>query len=179
MFDPVDEAPLERTERGVGPAGDGWFIVNIADAMVSAREGLGVAATFADVHDGPRPYGINVHVLQPGEPSCMYHRDNCEEMFLVLGGECVAVVEDQERRMTRGDFLKTPVGCAHVLIGAGDGPCAILMAGPNVEPNEVYYPPSDVAARHGASVERLTDDPKQAYERFGRAPGRPLGRVPW
>jgi uncharacterized cupin superfamily protein len=179
MFDPVDEAPLERTEAGVGPTSDGWFIVNIAEAIGVGRVGLGVAATFGSVYDDPRPYGVNVHVLQPGEPSCMYHRDNCEEMFLVLSGECVAVVEDQERRMTRGDFLKTPVGCAHVLIGAGDGPCAILMAGPNIEPDDVYYPESEVAGRHGAAVEQATAEPKEAYARFDRRPPQPLGRVPW
>jgi uncharacterized cupin superfamily protein len=179
MFDPVEEASLESTEAGTGPASDGWFIVNIADAITTGRAGLGVATFFGGVSKGPRPYGINVHVLQPGEPSCMYHRDNCEEMFLVLGGECVAVVEDQERRMTRGDFLKTPLGCAHVLIGAGDGPCAILMAGPNVEPDEVYYPPSEVAGRHGAAVEQLTDEPEQAYARYERTTPGPLGHVPW
>jgi uncharacterized cupin superfamily protein len=97
----------------------------------------------------------------------------------VLSGECVAVVEEQERRMTRGDFLKTPKGCAHVLIGAGEGPCAILMAGPNVEPDEVYYPPSEVASRHGAAVDELTDKPREAYVKHERTAARPLGNVPW
>jgi uncharacterized cupin superfamily protein len=178
MFEPVAEAPLERTEKGTGPSSEGWFIVNVADAMTRAREGLGVAAAFDAAYDDPRPYGINIHVLQPGEPSSMYHRDNCEEMFLVLSGECVAVVEDQERRMTRGDFLKTPTGCAHVLIGAGDGPCAILMAGPNID-GDILYPVSEVATRHGATVERETGKPSEAYARFGRATAKPQGHVPW
>jgi uncharacterized cupin superfamily protein len=179
MFEPVDEAPLERTEAGVGPTAEGWFIVNVADAIARGREGLGQAAFFSGARDLPRPFGINVHVLQPGEPSCMYHRDNCDEMFLVLSGECVAVVEEQERRMTRGDFLKTPRGCAHVLIGAGDGPCAILMAGPNIEPDELLYPESEVAARYGAAVETATEKVSEAYVHHPRTVPGPLGNVPW
>ena len=43
--------------------------------------------------------GIGVHVLQPGEPSAMYHAESEQEGFLVLAGECLAIVEGQERRM--------------------------------------------------------------------------------
>jgi uncharacterized cupin superfamily protein len=176
-FERVEEAPLERTEAGAAPQGDGWFVVNVADAVGIASDTMGSAAIFEGESKFP-DYGINVHVLKPGEPNCMYHRENQQEDFLVLSGECVAIVEDEERRMRRGDFLHTPAGCAHVFVGAGDGPCAILMVGTRKEPDEVLYPVSEVAGRHGAAVERETPDPAEASA--GRRRSRaPLGDVPW
>jgi quercetin dioxygenase-like cupin family protein len=40
----------------------------------------------------------------------------------VLEGECVAIVEEQERPMRRGDFLYAPPGTAHVFVDAGERP---------------------------------------------------------
>jgi uncharacterized cupin superfamily protein len=162
--------------ENVGEAG--WFVVNVADAAGYGKEGLGRAAVFEQDHRFP-DFGINIHVLQPGEPNCMYHRENQQEDFLVLSGECIAIVEDEEHRLRRGDFLHTPAGCAHVFVGAGEGPCAILMVGARNEPDEVLYPVSEVAARYGASVERETPHSKEAYARFPPKTREPLGHVPW
>jgi uncharacterized cupin superfamily protein len=176
-FERVDEAPLTQTDAGAAPQGDGWFVVNVADATGIASDKLGSAAIFEGDSRFP-DFGINVHVLEPGEPNCMYHRENQQEAFLVLSGECVAIVEDEERPMRRGDFLHTPAGCAHVLVGAGGGPCAILMAGTRKEPDEVLYPVSQVAGRYGGAVERETPHPEEAYAGRRRW-SAPLGNVPW
>ena len=37
--------------------------------------------------------GMNVRVLRPGQPASLYHRESAEEAFLVIDGECVAIVE--------------------------------------------------------------------------------------
>jgi uncharacterized cupin superfamily protein len=65
----------------------------------------------------------------PGESNALYHAESAQEGFLVLAGECRAVVEGRERRLRQWDYLHCPPGTAHVLIGDGDGPCAILMVG--------------------------------------------------
>jgi quercetin dioxygenase-like cupin family protein len=44
-------------------------------------------------------FGINLTVLEPGERIGMYHRENAQEAFLVLSGECTLIVEGQERRL--------------------------------------------------------------------------------
>ena len=178
MLEKVDEAPLVQTEAGVAPEGDGWFIVNVADAAGITSERLGDAAVFEGAERFP-DFGINVHVLQPGQPNCMYHREAEQEDFLVLSGECVAIVEEEERPMKRGDFLHTPAGTAHVLVGAGDGPCAILMVGTRKDYDNVLYPVSPVAARYGGSVERETPHPREAYAGTGEKRRAPLGHVPW
>ena len=40
----------------------------------------------------------------------------------MLSGECVAIVEGEERRMRRWDFLHSPPGTAHITVGAGGEP---------------------------------------------------------
>jgi hypothetical protein len=51
-------------------------------------------------------------------------------------------------------------------VGAGDGPCVILMVGARLEDEQLHYPVSELAARYGASVEEETSDFEQVYVRF-------------
>lgn len=171
-------AELRPGEAGLVPDGEGWFVVNVAEAQAITTEKLGAAVLFEDRRTHPFPeFGINVHVLRPGQPNAMYHRENAQEAFLVLSGECVAVVEDEEHPLRKGDFLYTPPGTDHVLVGAGDGPCAILMVGTRKQTEELVYPVSEAAARYGASVPEETTDERRAYEGMRPAYGT-LG-LPW
>ena len=66
-------------------------------------------------------------------------------------------------------------------MGAGDGPCVILMVGARSEDWRVFYPGA-IAARYGASAEEETSDLKQAYARFQPLQrGRPSywDHLPW
>jgi len=173
----ASEAKLTQTPEGLVPAGDGWFIVNVAEARGMRSERFGGAVRF-EGESQFEAFGINVRVLEPGQPNCNYHRESQAEAFLVLAGECVAIVEEQERPLKKGDFLYAPPGTAHVFVGAGDGPCAILMVGTRVQPEEVEYPVSEVAARHGASVESQTDSPQEAYADIPR-PEPARIELPW
>jgi hypothetical protein len=47
------------------------------------------------------------------------------------------------------------------------------MVGARREDAGIVYPTSEVAARHGASVEEETTSPNEAYARFGH--WRPVG----
>jgi uncharacterized cupin superfamily protein len=146
--------------------------------VATRSERFGDKARF-EALDGPFPeFAINVRVLSPGQPNGLYHRESGQEAFIVLHGECVAIVEDEERTMGRGDFLYAPPGTAHILVGAGEGPCAILMVGTRKDPEELLYPVSEVAARYGASAERETSDVEEAYGDNPIHP-RPFGHVPW
>jgi quercetin dioxygenase-like cupin family protein len=64
-----------------------------------------------------------------GEPNAMYHAEDNQEDFLVLAGECRAIVNGEERTLHQWDLLHCPAGTEHVLVGAGSGPCWILMVG--------------------------------------------------
>src|SRR5256714_6842411 len=181
----VPEAPLEESGSGLAPAGDGWFVVNVSDAQWLTSENgeklpSGSECSFESAKCEFSQLGIRLHVLPPGEPNGLYHRENQQEDFLVLSGECRLLVEGGERLLRAWDFFHSPAGTEHIFIGAGDGPCVILMAGARSEDWQVVYPVSELAARYGASAEEETTDPSQAYAKFspsrrGRPPlpGRP------
>ena len=171
-----DEAKLERTETGLVPADDGWFVLNLADIGWARVEGGGTWCGFEAPSARSALLGIGVHVLWPGETPGMYHAESNQEGFLVLSGECVAVVEGEERRMGQWDYLHCPPGTAHITVGAGDGPCAILMVGTRAPDDTIHYLVEPAAAKYGASVEVATESPKEAYA--GRPPIEPASS-PW
>ena len=125
----MHEAAIEQRETGRLPADDGWFILNLAEIGWETVPGGGTWCGF-ESPSAPSPMlGIGVHVLEPGEAPGYYHAESGQEGFLVLSGECVAIVEGEERRMGPWDYLHCPPGTAHITVGAGDRPCAILMVG--------------------------------------------------
>ena len=106
-------------------------------------------------------FGIRLHVLEPGQPNGLYHSESQQEAFLVLSGECTLLVEGEERLLRPWDFFHCPAGTEHIFVGAGDGPCVILMAGARSEDEQLLYPVSELAARYGASAEEETSDPSR------------------
>ena len=78
---------------------------------------------------------------------------------------------------TPWDYFHCPPGTRHVLVGAGDGPCVVLMIGARRQQEAFGYPVSEVAARHGASVSKETSDPDEAYA--GRPDEFEPVRLPW
>jgi uncharacterized cupin superfamily protein len=170
------EAKIEETESGRVPADDGWFILNLAEIAWEAVPGGGTWCSFEAPSSRSPLLGIGVHILPRGETPGFYHAESNQEGFLVLSGECIAIVEGEERRMRRWDYLHCPPGTAHITIGAGDEPCAILMVGTRSPDRTIRYLVEPTAARHGASVEVETDSPREAYAQ--RPPIRPA-RSPW
>ena len=163
----ADEAQLEQTENGLVPKGDGWFVVSAHDARWWHHDTFGSAVTFEGETAFP-DFGINIQVLEPGQPNCMYHGENAQENFLVLAGECLLLVEGEERPLKQWDFVHCPPWTQHVFVGAGDGPCAILMVGARPKHEELLYPVSDVARKHGAGVEQEATSGREAYAAFSR-----------
>jgi uncharacterized cupin superfamily protein len=100
----------------------------------------------------------------------MYHGETGQEGFLVVSGECVAIIEDEERHLKPWDFVHCPPWTNHTFVGAGDGPCVIVTVGARSANDEIVYPVNEVAARHGASVEVETPLPKEAYAPYPREP---------
>jgi uncharacterized cupin superfamily protein len=159
----MDEATLHETEAGLEPAGDGWFTVGVGEAAWWRSEAFGADCVFEGEQAEFAQIGYSLCVLQPGQPSGMYHSETEQEDFLVLAGECVLLVEEQERRLKAWDFVHCPPGAAHIFVGAGSGPCVILMTGRRDPGNKLFYPRSEIALRHGAGVETETTSPAEAY----------------
>jgi uncharacterized cupin superfamily protein len=174
----MDEARLEETPYGSIPAEEGWYVLNLGNALAVRNEEKG-GAVYPLEPQGVlyTDFGVNVHVLWPGEPNGLYHSEGVREAFLVLSGECILLVEEEERLLRQWDFVHCPAGTQHIFVGAGDGPCSILMIGGRVEVEQVRYTVSEVAAKHGASVAKETPNADEAYADW---PGDTLPvRLPW
>jgi uncharacterized cupin superfamily protein len=98
----------------------------------------------------------------------MYHGENAQEDFLVLAGECLLLVNGEERRLRAWDLVHCPPCVEHVFVGRGTQPCVILMVGVRRPDEEVRYPVAEIALRHGAGVAQDTTYPEKAYAPFGR-----------
>ena len=171
----VPEARIEDGEVGRVPADAGWWVLGLGEMAWATVEGGGTWSSFEAPGARADRLGIGVHVLWPGDTPGKYHAEDEQEGFLVLRGECLAVVEGQERRLGPWDYLHCPPGTAHITIGAGDEPCALLMVGTRTG-GATRYLPDPAAARHGAAVEVASDDSDEVYA--DRPPIRPA-RSPW
>jgi uncharacterized cupin superfamily protein len=175
---PVKEASSEETPNGRYITSDGWFVLNLADALAVRNEEKGGAMYPLEPREAPfGDFGARVRVVWPGEPNALYHSEGVQEGFLVLSGECTLIVEEQERPLRQWDYFHCPADTRHVIVGAGDGPCAILMIGARPDVETLRYPVSEVAEKYGASAAKETDEPDEAYADW---PGEYLPvRLPW
>jgi uncharacterized cupin superfamily protein len=158
----VPEAPLRSTRFGLVPDDEGWFVISAAETRWRDYGPLGAACDF----QGKRPFrqlGININVLNPGEPLAMYHRENHQEGFLVFAGECLLIVEGQERALTAWDFFHCPGGTAHTIVGAGDGPAVVLAVGARGGRKGISYIAEPVALNRSAGVDQQTTRSAEAY----------------
>jgi len=160
------EARIEPTEVGLVPVGeDGWFVLNARDGRWRVWEGVGARLSFeGDIEFAE--LGVNLVVLAPGEPIGMYHLEADQEDFVVVAGEALLIVEGVERPLRAWDFVHCPPGTAHMIVGAGDGPCVVIAVGARAhrdDPEPIRYPVEEVALRHRAGVREETSDPRAAY----------------
>jgi mannose-6-phosphate isomerase-like protein (cupin superfamily) len=164
------EAGLERTEHGLAPEGDGWYVLNMRDAEWRHAAGRGAVCIVSDDFEGWRrerdQIGVNPFVLMPGEPMSMYHWEADQEAFLVVSGEALLVIDGEERPLRQWDFVHCPPRTKHVIVGAGTGPCLVIAVGSRAHdgrPESLGFPADAVAASHGASVVSDTLEGDEAY----------------
>ena len=161
---PVTEASSTETPYGRYITSEGWFVLNLAEALAVNNEQKGGASYPIEPREHPfRDLGVRIRVLPPGHPNALYHSEEAQEGFLVLSGECLLIVEEEERPLRQWDYFHCPAGTRHVIVGAGEGPCVVLMVGARPEVEKLHYPVSEVAARYGASAAKDTDKPDEAY----------------
>lgn len=153
------------------------LIVNVSAAPAQSHPRR---ARIIDFEDDASPWpdtGVNIQILQPGQPNCRYHSEPVQEDFLVLYGDCIVILDGEERPLRQWDFVHCPAGVEHVFVGAGAGPSAVLMIGSRRR-DEAHYPVNAVAAKYDASVQVETDDPTEAYADWRQTPWAPTPN-PW
>jgi uncharacterized cupin superfamily protein len=173
----VREAKLEDTGAGLVPTTVGWFVLNARDARWFDKPGQGhsVPLTGHDEYEAETFFpmlGMAIRVMNPGEPSTIYHWETEQEDFLVLAGEALLIVEGQERPLKQWDFVHCPPETRHTFVGAGDGPCVLLCASSRQFQKDGpwgFYCADETAARHNAASPEDTQDGNVAYARFAPA----------
>jgi uncharacterized cupin superfamily protein len=164
-----------RIENGV-PTTAGWFVVNARDAPWVYNAMGGYCPFEGDDEARFDELAINLNWLQPGKPMAMYHAEESQEAFLVLLGECILVVEGQERPLRRWDFFHCPSWTEHVILGAGEGPSLVLAVGTRGRQG-ARYPADEAALRLGAGVAD-GQSPRDAYAAFGKLEAGPPPDLP-
>jgi uncharacterized cupin superfamily protein len=188
----VEEARLAAVDSGLTPVSEGWFVVNAGDAVWLNNDYFGGVCIFESDghvlrgHDELTPYekpgaGFTVRVFSPGQPAGLYHAESDQqEDFLVVMGECILLVEEQERLLRTWDYVHCPAGTAHTFIGAGDGPCVLVGAGNRTDDSVTVRPHSELALRYGAGVkEETTRFPHEKYGPWRHARPAHWDELPW
>jgi uncharacterized cupin superfamily protein len=185
-----EEARLESVASGLAPvAPGGWFVVNAGDAAWVNNDRHGGVCIFEsdefvlrgrpDLTEYVKPgAGFVIRVVSPGQPTGGFHAESVEEDFLVVAGECILIVEDEERHLRTWDFVHCPPGTGHAFVGAGDGPCVIVCAGNRDFDDETFWResrPSEIARRYGASGD--DEPPPSDTWKVERPPQWP--ELPW
>jgi uncharacterized cupin superfamily protein len=153
------------------------FVMNVAHAASTSHPRRATLIDFEPAGTRWPDTGVNIQVMQPGQPNCRYHSEPVQEDFLVLHGECIVILQGEERALGQWDFLHCPAGVEHVFVGAGDGPCAVLMIGSR-RLDQAHYPVNALAAKYDASVGSETDEPDEAYADWRREQWQPAPN-PW
>jgi uncharacterized cupin superfamily protein len=170
----VPEAELRDSGAGLVPATPGWFVLNARDARWSESPGrrYSLPLTGEDEYEAETFFpmlGMAIRVVNPGEPTAIYHWETEQEDFLVLSGEGLLVVEGQERPLRQWDFVHCPPETRHVFVGAGDSPLVLLCASSRQFQKDGpwgFYCADETAARYNASSPEDTQDGRIAYARF-------------
>ena len=109
---------------------DDWYVLNIRDAD---WRNAGPRGNFTQlVRDDDAQVGVNLFVLGPGEPMAMYHWEADQEGYLVLSGEALLIVNDEEHPLRRWDYFHCPPGVRSSLASAL-GPATILVLGARID----------------------------------------------
>ncbi len=170
----VPEAELRDDGAGLVPASPGWFVLNARDARWFEKPGQGrsLPLTGHDEFEAETFFpmlGLAIRVVEPGEPTTVYHWETEQEDFLVLHGEALLIVEGQERRVSKWDFVHCPPEAKHAFVGVGEEPCVLLCASSRQFQKDGpwgFYCFDETAARHNAASPEDTQDGEIAYARF-------------
>ena len=117
-------------------------------------------------------------MLEPGQSLGFYHRERAQEDFLVLAGECLLLVEGEERTLRAWDFVHCPPETNHMIVGAGSGPALVLAVGARGRGRSgIVYPADPLALEHGVGVRAGDDEaaarPTQGFRATPAARYRP------
>jgi quercetin dioxygenase-like cupin family protein len=91
-----------------------WYVRNVREMKWWDRGPRGFVTEFVDADP---QVGVNLFVLAPGQPMAMYHWEADQEGFLLLSGEALLIVDDEERPLRQWDYFHCPPNVSHTIVG--------------------------------------------------------------
>ena len=77
---PVKEASSRETPYGRLITSEGWFVLNLADALAVRNVGKGGALYPLEPQEAPfGDFGVHVRFLWPGQSNALYHAESGQE----------------------------------------------------------------------------------------------------
>jgi uncharacterized cupin superfamily protein len=153
-------------EDGV-PVTAGWFVVNARDARWLRNRMRSVCRFGGEGEAHFDDLGVSLYWLQPGQPMSLYHHEAGQEDFFVLAGECMLVIEGEERPLQTWDFVHCPPRTSHTIVAVGQGPALVFAVGARKEKGSARYPVDPAAIAHGAGVPDQSATAQEVYASFG------------
>ena len=78
---------------------------------------------------GVTSFGMNQIVLQPGQRGRIHRHGRQEEVYLVLEGDLVLIVEGEESQVGEGELVRVAPGLRRQLVNRGPGRLQLLALG--------------------------------------------------
>ena len=165
----VEEARLVQNESGLAPATEGWFVVNVRDAVWDTHDVFGSSCMFESPEaefTGARHPARGARARRSRTASTTARRRR-------KTSSCSSVSARSSSRARSGalqawDFVHCPPDTDHIFVGTGDGPVR--------DPHDGYAPagPPDplsrIASLHCATAPASTTEtpsPPDAYASYG------------
>jgi uncharacterized cupin superfamily protein len=186
----VTEARLERVASGLAPGdarmvrgerGDAAWVTNAewsgGVCIFESDESVLRGRPDLSAYEKPEA-GFTLRVVPPGRPADIYHAESVQEDFLILAGEGMLIIEEEERPIRTWDVVHCPPMTAHTFVATGDAPLILIATGNRRADLERIYPRSDVALRRAAGSEVTTTQPDRTGHWEVRRPDD-WDELPW
>jgi uncharacterized cupin superfamily protein len=152
----VREAELGPPELPDEPGPRPKTVANVDDVEPVRVERGPIARTRRRISRaaGSETTGLQHVVVEPGKASGTQHCHSVEEeIFVILDGEGVLVLDDDETPVAQGNVVARPAGTgvSH-MFRAGDGGLTYLAYGPRDPSDICYYPRSNKIAFRGVGI---------------------------
>lgn len=122
------------------------------------NDGVGLTTKSLGEAAGSEKIYVNIDYVPPKAYSTRYHsHSQQEEFFLILSGTGTIRLNDEEKTVSKGDFIAKPAGknITHTFYNSSDEILTILDIGTKEKEDTCYYPDEHMYMQKSNGVRRI------------------------